>query len=268
MPAEPIVFYDIPGNEPKRMAWSPNTWKTRCDLLCLAFDTAPHFTNRYTLNYKGLAYKTEWVEYPDVEAVCKKLGALATEKKPDGRLHYTLPVIYDPSTKAVVADSAEIAKYLDQTYPNTPRLFPDGTLDYQAVFLDVVRPLISMPLLQILLSRICGSLNEPSAVYFRKTREEAFGKTLEELNTEEMWQKFEQALERLKGYYDANGAGKDLLLMGDRVSFCDLQIASLFVWAKVITGEDSQDWKRIIAFQNGKWVKFMEQFRAYETVEL
>lgn len=230
--------------------------------------STPHFSNRYALSYKGLAYKTEWVEYPDVEAVCKKLGAPATEKKADGRPHYTLPVIYDPSTKAVVADSAEIAKYLDRTYPDTPKLFPDGTLGYQAVFLDVVRPMVSMPLLQILISRVCGSLNEPSAVYFRKTREEAFGKTLEELNTEEMWQKLEQALERLKGYFEANGAGKDLLLMGDRVSFCDLQIASLLVWARVVAGEDSQDWKRIISFQDGRWVKFMEQFKAYEAVDL
>ena len=59
-------------------------------------------TLRYALAFKGLPFRTEWVEYPDVEALCKKIGAKPTEKKDDGRDHYTFPVIYDPNRYAQV----------------------------------------------------------------------------------------------------------------------------------------------------------------------
>ncbi|KAJ7483558.1 hypothetical protein FB451DRAFT_1234964 [Mycena latifolia] len=76
----PIVFYDIPSTLPNK-CWSPNTWKTR-----------------YALNFKGIPYKTSWVEYPDIEPLSREVGAAPTRNKPDGRPHYTLPMIHDPST--------------------------------------------------------------------------------------------------------------------------------------------------------------------------
>ena len=62
---------------------------------------------RYALNIKGLPYTTQWVEYPDIERVCKQIGASPAEKKPDNpsQDHYTLPVIQDPNTGRVVSDS-------------------------------------------------------------------------------------------------------------------------------------------------------------------
>ena len=39
---------------------------------------------RYALNYKGLPYKTVWVELHEVEPVAKKVGAKATLVKPNG----------------------------------------------------------------------------------------------------------------------------------------------------------------------------------------
>ncbi|KAH7153819.1 hypothetical protein DER46DRAFT_611994 [Fusarium sp. MPI-SDFR-AT-0072] len=44
-----ITFFDIPSRSPQ-VCWSMNTWRTR--LL---------------LNYKGLDYKTEWLEYPEIK---------------------------------------------------------------------------------------------------------------------------------------------------------------------------------------------------------
>lgn len=66
------------------------------------------------------------------EALGIKLGA-----KPDtmaGKPWYTLPIIYDPSTDRVVADSLEIAKYLDEQYPETPNVIPPGTDALQAMW--------------------------------------------------------------------------------------------------------------------------------------
>jgi len=246
---EPIIFYDIPSAPGKPVkTWGPNTWKTR-----------------YTLNYKGLPYKTEWVEYPDIEALCKRLGAPPTGKKPDGRDQYTLPVIYDPSTKKAVADSLAIAKYLDSTYPDTPQVVPPGLDAFQAVFLDSIVGLVVLPGLLILLSRIAGYLGPQSAEYFRTTREERFGAKLEDMNKPEQWEALEQGFGKVKDYILANGEGKDLVLLGNKskITFSDIQIASVLIWLKTLMGENSEDWKRVAGFQDGFWLKFMKQFEQF-----
>ncbi|KAJ7574088.1 hypothetical protein C8J56DRAFT_757479, partial [Mycena floridula] len=80
---------------------------------------------RYALNFKGLQYKTQWVEYCDIEQVSKALGAKPTDIKARKPL-YTLPMIYDDSTGAMVTDSIAIAEYLDITYPEKSLLMPAG----------------------------------------------------------------------------------------------------------------------------------------------
>ena len=220
------------------------------------------------MNLKGLKYKTTWVEFPDIEAVCKKIGAPATGKKADGSDYYTLPVIYDPSTKAIIADSAPIAKYLDATYPDTPRLFPDGTDAFQALFSSLLVPSVMVPLLHILLSRINALLNPPSQAYFRGTREALFGKKLEEVGDESDWETLEAGLARIKASLDANGEGKGLLLMGDKITYSDIFLVSLLLWVRVTAGEESDDWKRITTLHDGTWAKYVAQFSPYEFVDL
>ncbi|KAG9308897.1 hypothetical protein JVU11DRAFT_11357 [Chiua virens] len=91
-----IILYDIPCITPGR-PWSPNTMKTR-----------------YSLGYKGLPFTTVWVEFPDISALLQSKGI---DQGP-----YTLPAIEDPNTGAVIVDSLAIATYLDETYPETPKL--------------------------------------------------------------------------------------------------------------------------------------------------
>jgi glutathione S-transferase len=64
--------------------------------------------------------------------LCKKIGAEHTSLKGD-QPHYTLPVIYDPNTNTAVSDSYNIAKYLDEHYPDTPTAIPRGTEVFQAM---------------------------------------------------------------------------------------------------------------------------------------
>lgn len=225
------------------------------------------FFSRYALNYKGIPYKTEWVEYPNIEPLCIKYGALPTDTKSDGRPHYTLPMIYDPSTKTALAESREIAKYLDKTYPETPRLFPEGTQALQVAFLDGVWASIGYPLFMNIIHRTCTSLNPPSQTYFRETREAMFGKKLEELGGDGDWQSLEAGLGKLDAWLRENGPGKDLLLLGDRVCFSDLQIASLLIWARIICGEDSADWQRIAGWHDGRWKRLVEYFDDHATVD-
>ena len=132
----------------------------------------------------------------------------------------------------------------------------------------LLRPTVVVPVLHILLSRICGVLNPPSAEYFRKTREIAFGKKLEELGSESDWVALEEGLGRVKTCLDANGKGKDLLAMGDRITQSDVILASILIWVRRVAGEDSEDWKRIAAFHDGKWAMFLQQFSSYEFVDV
>ncbi|KAK0435617.1 hypothetical protein EV421DRAFT_1681489, partial [Armillaria borealis] len=58
------------------------------------------------------------IELPDTEVLTKNIGASPTSAKPDGvSPFYTIPIIQDDSTGAVVSDSAAIAGYLDKIYP-------------------------------------------------------------------------------------------------------------------------------------------------------
>jgi hypothetical protein len=132
---------------------------------------SPHRTDpllRYSLNYKGLSYRTEWIEFPDIEAHCKAIGASATSTNIDGSPFYTLPVIKDLSTGAVVSESAAIAKYLDDTYPSTPALFVDSESISQLAFIrahgDATKELWDFALPRI-------KLHPVSDAYLRRTKE-------------------------------------------------------------------------------------------------
>ena len=208
------------------------------------------------------------MEYPDIESLCLKLGAAPTELKSDGRPHYTLPVIYDASTKKAISESAAIAKYLDETYPDTPQLFPDGTAALQAVFLDGVWATFGLPLFMIIISRVCKGLNPPSEEYFRRTREAKFGAKLEELNTPDQWVALEAGLAKLDRWLSANGPGKDELFLGDRISFADVQVAGILVWGKITFGEGSEEWQKIISWNGGRWKRLLERFDQYAEVDL
>jgi glutathione S-transferase len=225
-------------------------------------------SNRYALNIKGLPYTTKWVEYPDIETVCKQIGAPATGTKPDDptQEHYTMPVIVDPNTKAVIVDSDKIAKYLDVQYPSTLQLFAPGTDALQAAFHDFMwAPQgLGISLFMLVIAVTTASLNPPSQAYFRATREKWFGAKIEALASEEHWKKLEGELAKVEKYLRANGHGKDMLIGGDTISYSDVQLAAAFKWARVVCGEDSQEWKRLMNLHGGKWAKYYGQFTKFE----
>lgn len=215
-----------------------------------------------TLNYKKLPYRTVWVEFPDIERVAIELGAAATTAWPDGRPKYTVPMIYDPNTDVAVAESTAIAKYLDETYPSTPQLFPEGTAALQTIASDFVLRSINMPLaMNIRLEQL--KLSPRSLEYLEKSVLLLFGKPANELYSEDNWVALEQGLQKLAGFLSFNGAGRDSLFAGDKVCFVDLQLAGLLLWARIIYGKDGEAWKRICGWHEGKWERFLDQFELY-----
>lgn len=65
MASEQIVLFDL-ASRPPRSTWSLNPWKS--DTPPLDQNTqADKLTARLLLNYKGLNYRTEWLEYPEIQ---------------------------------------------------------------------------------------------------------------------------------------------------------------------------------------------------------
>ncbi|RPD62487.1 hypothetical protein L226DRAFT_504158 [Lentinus tigrinus ALCF2SS1-7] len=251
---EPIILYDISWKV-KGKSWSPNTWKPR-----------------YCLNIKGIPYQTVWVEFPDIAALCTKIGAPPSATARDGKPVYTLPVIYDPNTQTTVSESTKIAEYLDEAYPRTVALVPRGPQveEFQRASEKL---LFGIDVLSIMVPGVYMSLNEASQPYFRATREKRFGK-LEELSPAgsekraQHWEGVKNTFHRLGEMLQGNAEQEKLLFLGGNdVSYQDIRIASILMWIKAIFGEDSKEWQDVVSWDGGKWARFTDVFRKYEAVD-
>ena len=99
---------------------------------------------------------------------------------PDGSPMYTLPAIHDPSTGTSVADSTAIARYLDATYPDTPRVIPEGTEAFREAFEVALAATLAPHVFYLLFPAVYGRLNEASKPHFKAARESLLGGKLEE----------------------------------------------------------------------------------------
>ncbi|KAH6893672.1 hypothetical protein BKA70DRAFT_1323762 [Coprinopsis sp. MPI-PUGE-AT-0042] len=250
----PLIFYDIPSTSFK--SWSPNTLKTR---LCL--------------NYRGLEYNTEWLEYPDIATVGKEKGMLPTTTVQDRPL-YTLPAILDapddgsrPPTG--LAESFEIAKYLDSTYPDeAKRLVPPGE-DAERLQQDVavaVRSWTIAPLSHVLFPRAGYLLSPVSKEYYDRVKAiQYFNKdNLSEVKVtkeeeEKMWAASRDGWTRLEEEYYAKTDDKGPWLLGDKPSFGDFVVLAALIFFRQILGEDSEEWKMIRGFNGGRWARLYDE---------
>ncbi|KAK0215070.1 hypothetical protein IW262DRAFT_1440636 [Armillaria fumosa] len=101
----PITIYDIPSIAPGS-DWSPDVWKVR-----------------YVLNYKGLSYQTEWVEYPDIEPLYTKIGAKSHITKPDGMTPHYNAISQPCFTTPRFSDVAMTQCQRNQQQDCSPRFF-------------------------------------------------------------------------------------------------------------------------------------------------
>ncbi|KAJ7159108.1 hypothetical protein C8R43DRAFT_994922 [Mycena crocata] len=240
----PLIFYDIPSTAPG-CAWTPSTWKTR-----------------YTLNFKGLAFKTEWVEYPDIAALYTSIGAKPVEMRADGTPYYSLPIIHDPNTGAVVSESALIADYLDATYPDTPRVVPQGMSALQTGFRKAFESTARPKLIPYILPAAAAILNPRSNDYYVRTREESFGKKLQDVvpKGEEPWREVEAGWGEVSGWMKEDGP----FVLGQEVSFADFVIGADLQWCMKAFGEDSEKWLQMKEWHGGKWERLLLNLKKYE----
>ncbi|KAI9060509.1 glutathione transferase FuA class [Trametes sanguinea] len=244
--SEPITFYDIPGKL-KGTAWSGNTFKTR-----------------FTLNVKGLPYQVVWVEYPDIARTCQELGVGPTCSWPDGSPQYTLPVIYDPSTKTAVAESGAIGRYLDATYPDTLRVFPEGTEALQEATVDAF-DMVMAPMPFLVMPIALQRMNDASKEHFKDRRETVFGENIEEWSPPgsavraEQWKKLQAGFAQIARWMGAGGKERRFF-MGDTITFADIALAGRLMWMKRVLDDDSEEWKNVERWHGGRWARLIEVF--------
>ncbi|KAF8660904.1 hypothetical protein AX16_001532 [Volvariella volvacea WC 439] len=254
-----IILYDIPSALPNR-AWSPNVWKIRL-----------------VLNYKKLPYKTEWVPYSEIAEHCKRIGANPTETNVYGNAnHYTLPVIYDPTTKRVVTESSVIARYLDEQYPDTPKVVDvaGGFGVLQHTFISSFGPTVLPALSQFSMPKTVEILTPDGIEYFRRTREGyVYKKKLEEVvpkketgDWDREWKNFEEGLGKVDAWFVSGGQDGKAFVTGDSPTFADFVIGGYLTWVKLIFGEDSREWRDIVSWHGGRWGRLIGGLEPYTAV--
>lgn len=166
------------------------------------------------MNYKGVAYTTQWTEYPDIAPTMQSLGL---GPNPEGT-QYTIPAIRFPDGTCMM-DSRKIATELEKRFPE-PSFHLDAP-ELPQVQKSVIEAFESLR--PAVLVKVPAALLTPrSAEYFERTRKERFGVSLaqweKEKGGERAWKEAEPALKDLGALLKAKGGP---FILGTTVSYAD-----------------------------------------------
>ncbi|TFK95786.1 hypothetical protein BDV98DRAFT_651866 [Pterulicium gracile] len=210
-----IVYYDI-ASAPPVTCFAPNPWKTR-----------------YALKFKGVTYRTEWTE----------LTKLPKSLHP-------LPVIHDLSTGKIVGDTFDIALYLDEAYPDGPRLIQPHSVGAHAALNTHIDAIFTAS------SELClsGLLFNPDtgggfrAEFFRRAGKERFEDLImdDEARVQAMEQ-FQVALSNLTKIFRSRDEGP--FLEGAKATYGDLMIGGWLMWIYKTGRPD--EWEQISGWHDG-----------------
>jgi len=195
-----ITMYDLAGAEPNRR-FSPFCWRARMALA-----------------HKGLAVET--VPWGFTEK-----GRLPQPNA--GRV----PVIVDGGT--VVHDSTAIADYLEEHYADRPSLFGGETGRALARFVQNWSETILQPgIIPLVVLDIHRHSRPQDRDYFRRSREERFGKTLEGVvrDREARLPAFRSSLDPLRRTVERQN-----FLSGEAPAYADYIVFGAFQWARAIS---------------------------------
>jgi glutathione S-transferase len=268
-----ITLFDLPSNLPDKV-WSPNTWKTR---LCL--------------NYKGLAYKTKWVEFHEIEKVYVEGKIPGNAVRPDGSPgpFYSLPAILDLNDEGeeiMIADSLQIARYLDRKYPEPSKKVLASTEDEtfiqgQEAFARQAVMAVFPVFPHIFASKTLRTGNEASQKYalerrigaLRKFFSEKYGSitsldevTFTDAEKKENFTAFLTKFSAVGKAVQVEGGKVTAWTAGDAISFSDFALAGALFWVRAAVGEESLEWKIVMEWEGGKWASFLGGLEPYTTV--
>ncbi|HVL36515.1 MAG TPA: glutathione S-transferase family protein [Burkholderiales bacterium] len=195
-----IQLYDLAGAEDDRR-FSPYCWRIKMALI-----------------HKGLAYEAIPWRYTEKDKIAP-FGAAA------------VPVIVDGGRP--VADSWDIAVYLDEAYPSRPGLFQGVESRALTLFLNHwTIGSLHAPLLRAIIMDLYGHVHDNDKAYFRETREKRLGGRLEDVGAErQKWLgEFTKALEPLRPVLAQN-----MFFSGKGPGFADYIVFGVFQWARSVS---------------------------------
>ncbi|KAL7948620.1 hypothetical protein V8C42DRAFT_351662 [Trichoderma barbatum] len=208
------TLFDIPTKAPQ-VCWSMNIWRTR--LL---------------LNYKGLHYKTEWVEYPDI-------GPRLNQHVPpnENGPKFTLPAIQMPDSSYVM-DSYKIADLIEEKHPE-PSLALNTSVqlkfrDMMVKFMGHLAPIYVPGVAQKI-------LGEESLDFFLTTRREDFGMPLYDYGKQNSPGAFERAEPSAREITALLNETPGPYFLGDTVSYADFMWAAILLFFKCLGTEEYQE---------------------------
>ncbi len=145
-------MYDLCGaTDDKR--FSPYCWRTRMALA-----------------HKGLTAEFVPVRFSNI------VSTVPSENP-------SVPVLVDGDK--TITDSWDTAVYLDETYPDTPTLFRAGADKRHPGFISAWAATALHPAIaRVIVGEVFDLIHEEDKEFFRKSREERFGKTIEALKEE------------------------------------------------------------------------------------
>jgi glutathione S-transferase len=195
-----ITMYDLAGADPS-LRFSPYCWRSRMALA-----------------HKGLPVET--LPWRFVEK--QRLAFAGSER---------VPVIADAGRS--VADSWNIAEYLEQAYPDHPSLFGGPGGRAHARFINAWADQVMIPaIVRLLVLDIWRNLDPGDQPYFRASREARFGASLEAVVAGR-----EARLPRLREALAPPRAvlGVQPWLGGDGPSYADYIVFGQLQWARCIS---------------------------------
>ena len=171
--------------------------------------------SKYALAHAGLSYESRPTAFTDIKNVC-------------GGRHKTVPILVDEDGTEI-CDSLSILSYLKDTYPDAPSFFgPNGHA--QAAYIEDLLGKTGFPnFFPLYIVDIWAGLPEKDAVYFRSSREERFGATLENLSTNRAG-RIDAARKQLDPFRDE--LTKAPWLSGAMPGYSDYIVLAFFAWLK------------------------------------
>jgi glutathione S-transferase len=195
-----ITLYDLAGAEAERR-FSPFCWRTRMALA-----------------HKGLEVETVPWRFTEKDELPQPNG---------GRV----PVVVDAGH--VVHDSSAIADYLETRYPDRASLFGGEVGRALTRFVqNWTETVLQTALVEFVVLDICRHAAPRDQAYFRQSREERFGRTLEEVvqDRDARLPAFRESLAPLRRTIE-----RQKFLGGEVPAYADYIIFGAFQWARAIS---------------------------------
>ncbi len=192
-----VQMYDLAGADDAHR-FSPHCWRVRMALA-----------------HKGLEVRTLPWRFTEKDRIAASGQGQA-------------PVLVDGDQ--VVADSWAIALYLEHAYPNHPPLFGCEAAQAQALFIKHwTEQVVQAGLIRLILVDIHAHLHPKDQAYFRQSREQRFGESLEAVSADRE--------ARLPAFRKALAPLRKTLTMqpylgGEIPDFADYTVFGAFQWAR------------------------------------